>query len=114
MVSSDGALARGAGVVSTARLGPGHYEVIFNRDVSFCAYNASVGLTGSEGTVGEPAYATTARRDGNANGVFVDTLDADGIDTDFAFHVQVQCATTKPWAVVTKAGALGRGSRSRR
>ena len=75
VVNVDGSLARGRGAVSSSQLGvDGQYEVVFNRDVSNCAYVAS----GGEATTFPPDDAvvfTVAPRDGNANAVFVQEWD---------------------------------------
>jgi hypothetical protein len=93
VVNVDGSLARGRGVVSSAQLGvDGQYEVVFNRDVSNCAYVAS----GGEATTLPPDDAvvfTVAPRDGNANAVFVQEWDGVlGRDSySSGFHLMVVC-----------------------
>jgi hypothetical protein len=66
----------------------GSYEVIFPRDVSNCAFTA---------TVGEPDLVTVAgqisaaRRLNNPNGVHVVTFTSTGAAADIAFHRAVHC-----------------------
>jgi type II secretory pathway pseudopilin PulG len=93
VVNVDGSLARGRGAVSSSQLGvDGQYEVVFNRDVSNCAYVAS----GGEATTFPPDDAvvfTVAPRDGNANAVFVQEWDG-VLGYDFyssGFHLVVVC-----------------------
>jgi hypothetical protein len=91
VVNADGSLARDRGATSAASLGvDGQYEVVFNRSVSACAYVATLGdataSTGAEGVV------TVAPRDGNANGVFVQTFDVlTGTEANLPFHLAVFC-----------------------
>jgi hypothetical protein len=67
----------------------GTYEVIFDRDVSACAYVATLGDVGvagaPHGTIG------TASRLGNANGVYVETRDSTGTLANIPFHLAVFC-----------------------
>ena len=48
-VFATGTLANGHGIVSTARLSTGNYEVITNRLIVSCAYLATIGNPGSVG-----------------------------------------------------------------
>jgi hypothetical protein len=93
VVNVDGSLARGRGAVSSSQLGvDGQYEVVFNRDVSNCAYVVS----GGEATTLPPDDAvvfTVAPRDGNPNAVFVQEWDGVlGRDSySSGFHLMVVC-----------------------
>jgi hypothetical protein len=83
-------------VVSVGSLAPGHYEVIINRDVSTCAYVATIGdptpgAPGSGGSVPGPGIATVAPRYENANGVFIRTFDPSGNLLARGFYLQVMC-----------------------
>lgn len=90
VINADGTKARTFQGDTSQRLAEGQYEVIFKQRVDFCAFVASVGSSASSGT--EPAgYATTVRRSGNINGVFVATFDTDGVQTDRGFHLIVTC-----------------------
>ena len=89
VITSDGVLVRGRGVTSVTKLGgSGAYEVIFDRDVSKCAYTASVGPPTTGTVLGEVNIAT---RGGNDNGVFVDTNTSEGAAADKSFHLHVIC-----------------------
>lgn len=91
VVNADGSLARDRGAKSAASLGvDGQYEVVFNRNVSACAYVATLGdATASTGAVG---VVTVAPRDGNANAVFVQTFDVlTGLEANLPFHLAVFC-----------------------
>lgn len=90
VVDSDGSLARGAGAVSSARLGTGQYEVIFNRDVRDCTYGATVGSAATGGLA--PSAASPARRLGQDNGVFVRvSAGTTGNNIDRPFHLTAFC-----------------------
>ena len=90
VVNSDGTIARGAGATAASQLAKGEYEVDFDRDVSGCAYISTAGSA----TAGAIAYGQSdvAPRNGNANGVYVETLASDGTYYSIAFHLIVFCA----------------------
>lgn len=89
VMNASGSIARSSGTTSAGRLGTGVYEVIFNTDVTGCAFVASVGETGS---ASPPAgYAETTRRSGNANAVRVETRSGTAALTDRPFHLVVAC-----------------------
>jgi hypothetical protein len=89
VVNADGTLARGRGAAWSDSLGvDGQYEVVFNRDVSHCAYVATIDYSagGYEGEV------SLAPREGNAKAVFVQTYVFNpGMDADLPFHLVVFC-----------------------
>lgn len=95
VVEGTGTLARGQHVTSVAKLSGangGTYAVIFDRTVSGCVYNASVGPTTNGGSIGPPPVAiTTATRAGNANGVFIFIHQANGATIDEPFHLTIYC-----------------------
>src|SRR5215210_8057438 len=47
VVTASGVQARGRGVSSVARVDPGRYQVIFDRDVRNCVYSATIGDVGA-------------------------------------------------------------------
>jgi hypothetical protein len=90
VVNANGITARGRGVVSSQSLGTGFYEVIFNRNVTRCAYVATVGSSATSGT--EPTgEMTVVGRAGNVNGVFLTSTDSTGAAADRGFHLQILC-----------------------
>jgi hypothetical protein len=92
VVRANGTLARGVGVVSSARLATGEYEVIFSQDVRNCAYLATQGLPGSGLVTPETGAIGTARLTGNDQGVFIVTRNAFAGDlTNRGFHLIVDC-----------------------
>lgn len=89
VVNASGSLARSQGTTSAGRIVAGGYEVIFTQDVTNCTYVASTGNPGS--STPPSGIATVAARGGNANGVYVATYDAAGVQTDRSFHLIVVC-----------------------
>ena len=91
VVEGDGTLVRGSGVASAALPDPpGGYEVIFNQDVTGCAYVASLGLTGSAGIPNHGSIGVVGRIS-SANGVYVITRDGAGSTASSPFHLAVFC-----------------------
>jgi hypothetical protein len=90
-INEDGTLALGSGVVSTARLGEGVYEVIFDRNVRSCVYVATLGR--DRQNFGYPVgEISTAPRGNNNNGVYIRTWYSSGEKYDRSFHIYVGCA----------------------
>jgi len=91
IVDKDGALVRGSSsVVSTARLAAGEYQVVFNRDVTGCEYNATEGDPGGGGTI--PAFLGVASLSNNVDGVFIAIFNpAANAAIDSSFHLSVTC-----------------------
>jgi hypothetical protein len=88
VVDAAGALARSTGTTGSIHLGPGTYQVNFNRDVSGCAYTATIGPIGAGSSSGDIDVATRA---GNNNAVFIETRDNSGVVSDRPFHLMVAC-----------------------
>lgn len=91
VVNANGTLARGSGATSSSQPeGTGTYEVIFNRNVSQCAFNATIGLAGTTGS-SDPGFVNVVGRFTTPNGVFVTTDDTAGTATNLGFHLSVTC-----------------------
>jgi hypothetical protein len=90
VVNSDGTLARSFRAVSAKKLGPGQYEVIFNRNVRKCAYVATIGLPRNMCS-SPPGEITVAGRYTTDRGVFVTTYSSVGTLEDRGFHLAVHC-----------------------
>lgn len=91
IVNSNGTLARGNGVVSTAGNITGFagaYEVVFNRNITGCSFGANLGDGGVNTFPGE---VSVTNRNGIANGVFVRTFNSSGVATNQSFHLTVDC-----------------------
>lgn len=87
-VNADSTLGRNSRAVSSDSLTGGNYVVRFDRDVSDCAYNATVGAAIS-GTV--DGFANAQPASVSAQGVFVETFDANGVKTALPFYLTVTC-----------------------
>lgn len=89
VVEADGTLARGNRVVTTGPLSGDGYEVIFDRPVDGCSYQATLGNS----DLGEPAAGSigVAPRLTGPNGVYVITYDDTGAVTQRSFHLNVVC-----------------------
>lgn len=89
VVGSDGTLGRKNGASSSSKLATGEYQVVFGRDVSGCAYDATIGRADTtEPPAGEIGVA---QRAGNSSAVSVVTRDSAGTKTDLPFHLSVNC-----------------------
>jgi hypothetical protein len=93
VVNSSGHVVRhsGTSAVTAAKQGTGVYEVTFAKDVSGCAYVATIGDTGQ--VAPSPGQITVSGDvDGsNPNDVQVQTFDKTGTAADSAFHLYVSC-----------------------
>jgi hypothetical protein len=88
-VNADGTLANSSGGVTTLKLPvTGQYEVDFGRNISFCAFVATVAPAGG-GT--QTGFSDVADRAGNLEAVFVETRDVNGALADRGFHLIVVC-----------------------
>lgn len=90
VVNADGSLARDFRAVSSQRFARGQYEVVFNRNVSRCAYVATIGDSGDD-VIPPPGEIAVAGRFGNDNAVFIATYDSDGRPANREFHLAVHC-----------------------
>jgi hypothetical protein len=87
VVSANGTLVRGKGaefLIPRVGSNPGHYEVVFNRNVSNCAYTATLadGFAGSTGA--DQDFITQDEF------VKVNTAGGNGLE-DLPFHLVVNC-----------------------
>jgi hypothetical protein len=93
VVSSAGSVVRNsgtAGSVTASNTGTGLYEVLFSKDVSGCAFTATLGDSGT--TVPAPVgFVSVSGDSGNVDGVIVQTYDSTLTPTDDSFHVYVSC-----------------------
>ena len=88
-VESNGTPIGGSGLNYSFQWGVGIYVVIFNVDVTNCAYVGGLGTgTASSGSHGT---ATFASRYNDPYGVWVQTYDSTGTSTNESFHLSVYC-----------------------
>jgi hypothetical protein len=83
IVNASGTPARGAGLTASTRLTTGSYEVVFDRDVSACSYQATISTSAGEVAV--------RPRPSVPSGVEVSTFSGTGGISDRAFHLAVFC-----------------------
>jgi hypothetical protein len=86
VVGLNGSLTRGSRVTGTTRLGPGRYEVTFDRSVTGCAYVAT-----TQNAYSQALTIFTASGHSSPNGVYVETKNQGGGLTDGPFHLLVAC-----------------------
>jgi hypothetical protein len=106
-VTASGGLVKATSATGSTRLGPGRYEVTFNRDVRSCAYTATIGDPAAA-LVYAPGLVFTAGGHLGPNGVYVETKNLGGGLSDFPFHLDVNCGHDR-YSVVTTSGQV-RGS----
>ena len=89
VITPAGTTVRVRGVSSSARSGEGQYDVVFDRDVTACVYNATIGDEGAGGP--GTGQISVLSMPGNVNGVRVRTRNSDGNPVDRSFHLIVSC-----------------------
>jgi hypothetical protein len=90
VINANGTVARGSGIgTGTFREDTGIYDVFFNRDVSGCAYVASLG--GAD--AGTPPAGSVAATNlfGGPTGLFIITRNSAGASANLPFHLAVFC-----------------------
>jgi hypothetical protein len=90
VVDPNGILARPTAGATVQKLGTGTYAVVFKTDVTQCAYEATIGLSGTI-AVENPGYATVVRWSEDSEGVFVQTYNERAELEDKGFHLIVVC-----------------------
>ena len=91
VVGGDGTLARGSGIDGTSRESAGLYNVDVNRDITTCAFVASIaGIGGTAPLTGE------VRLNDFSSGALPDvvrvrTMDSTGVQADRPFHLAIFC-----------------------
>ena len=88
-INSNGTIARSYFTTSAQTLGTGIYEVLFNRDITSCGFQATIGNPGA-GTAAS-GQISIQQRAGAATGVFVQTTDPAGAIANRPFYVTVNC-----------------------
>jgi hypothetical protein len=106
VVDADGTLVSGNNVDSVTHLATGQYEVVFNRNVSRCAYIAT-----TKNAYSQAMQAYTAGGHTSDRGVYVETKNQGGGLQDGPFNLVVACGDFwSPFAVVGYGGELVRAS----
>lgn len=94
VLNGSGTVVRGSGVTSASHPGTGREIVIFNQDVSACAYLATPGATAASdgtGSYPSPGEAAVGPYSGNSHGVVVTRANEAGALVDFPVYVAVFC-----------------------
>ena len=95
VVKADGTLVRSqssAGNVSVEKVATGQYEITFAKDVSGCAYEATIGDTANAIPVQGQISVSGDTDSDNPGDVFVQTFEQNGTSpTDSPFHLYVSC-----------------------
>ncbi len=108
VVSGTGALEAGTGVVKTVVAAQGVFDVVFDQDVSGCAYLAN--LQGSaSGTPAPIGFVGVSTMPTTPDGVQVSTFNLSANPVNASFNLAVIC-TSPAWAVVATNGTLVRGA----
>ena len=89
VVDMNGNLIHGNRTTGVVKLGPGQYEVSFNRNLTSCAYVAT-----TRNAYSQAIQASTAGGHLSANGVYVETKNQGGGLTDGPFDLVVTCGGT--------------------
>ena len=76
VINASGTPGRGAGLTASTKLATGQYEVVFDRDVTTCSYQATMSINPGE-IVAQPRSLVP-------NGVFVATYTSGGAASDRA------------------------------
>ncbi len=88
VVNSVGGISHSSGVQGVNRLSVGTYQIVFNQDVSACAYESTLGGQTNIFGVG---FVSNTRDPLNGSTVDVKTFAPDATAKDFPFHLTVTC-----------------------
>ncbi|HET8924364.1 MAG TPA: hypothetical protein VFN26_15360 [Candidatus Acidoferrum sp.] len=93
VVSAAGTVMRhsGSDTVTGTKTATGTYNIVFKKDVSKCAYTATIGDPGNA-AASTPGFITVTAGTASApNDVQVQTFDKTGAAADASFHLSVSC-----------------------
>jgi hypothetical protein len=107
--AADGTKVRGQNITSSTHLSVGAYEVVFNKDVHKCAFEATLGTTGA-GSISNPGEISVAGRAGNVDAVFIRIADQNNTTADSSFHLSVECGSAHLIGVIEATGTKARGA----
>jgi hypothetical protein len=88
VINPVGTLARGSGVLSVSHTSTGTYRIQFNKNISACAWLATIG---SATTITSFGFIETELSTGTTDTVHVETRDISGLPADRGFHLAVFC-----------------------
>lgn len=90
VVDVDGTLVRGRRVKRVTHIGHGIYVVRFNREISTCTWQATIGYPGFIANPG-PGFISVTGRFGTNDSLYVATYDATGRAENKPYHIVVTC-----------------------
>ena len=92
VINGNATIARSSNTISVVRSpdGAGRYIVRFNRDITGCEFNATLGIGAFIG-LGIPGFIDVAGANGTTDSVYVRTLNTAGANTDIGFHIYISC-----------------------
>jgi hypothetical protein len=90
-VHADGTEGRGRGFLSSKETSTGVYTVKFDRNITKCIWQGTIGKGNFEGDSG-PGEISITGRNGTKNGLFVTTFDSTGAPKDLPFLALVVCS----------------------
>jgi len=89
VINADATVQRSSGGVTAVSLGGARFQVIFNRNVTSCAYVAAIG--GATNDIPAPGFAVSTQFNPDPNSVQVNIFDSTGNATARPFHLIVTC-----------------------
>jgi hypothetical protein len=90
VVRGNGTLARASHVALTEQNNPGVYQVVFDRNITDCAFIAGRGAADSS-SAADPGEISATRLPGGTTNVLVVTYNSAGTPADADFHLAVFC-----------------------
>lgn len=91
VLDEDGTLVRGSGASNAARNAVGDYRVTFNRSLSECAVQATIGRPEESGVFPDPGAVVTGRQFAGQTRAVIQTFDLTGAASDRPVAVTVTC-----------------------
>jgi hypothetical protein len=106
VVRAGGQSTRSEGVSGITHVGPGQFDVMFEKPVHGCAYSATLGIPDNDGSQQPPGIITVGRVPDTENkGLSVWIYNLRGSLVDRPFHLSAACAHKKPFCnVIDSAG----------
>ncbi len=88
VINANGSVARGKGEAAATRVSAGYYRIGFYRNITGCAYVATVGGVAAEVVTG---IANVTRTTGSNSNISVRTFTLNGTAADRSFHLYIDC-----------------------
>jgi hypothetical protein len=88
-INADGTADNWKGMTGNGAVGGGRYNISFNRDITECAYSATIADNGV--FITDPSFIFVGPAVGNNNMLIVQTWNSQGVGANRPFHVVVFC-----------------------